>query len=106
MALHDITPRHGEEGGVMSVCHDQDWGLQDFPVECSPFPNGHIDCWADNCGCISMRGYTCTHTRVKFAHTHMNVSLVSANVHVNAVRACTLYKGRRVADLKTAYIHT
>ena len=53
-----------------------------------------------------MGGYICTHTRGKYAHTHMNVSLVSAHVHVNAVEACTLYKGRRVADLKTAYIHT
>ena len=61
VALHDITPRHGEKWGVVSVCHYQDWGLQDFPVECSPFPNGHIDCWADNCGCISMGRYICTH---------------------------------------------
>ena len=56
----------------------------------APFPNRHIDCWADNCGCISMGGYICTHTRGKYAHTHMNVSLVSAHVHVNAVGACTL----------------
>ena len=91
VALHDITPRHGEKWGVVSVCHYQDWGLQDFPVECSPFPNGHIDCWADNCGCISMGGYICTHTRGKYAHTHMNVSLVSAHVDVNAVGHVHLY---------------
>ena len=83
----------GKKGGGWGWCQYtiiRTGGYRASPVEYSPFPDRDIDFWADNCGYISTGRYICTHTGDKYAHTHMNVSLVSVYVHIITVWARVL----------------